>query len=163
VPILALIIFFTIIARLGQPIIALKQLCAVLLLGTIVYGLMFTDAHLNLWARQGWDYSTHTATAFACCWYLFWLPRGYSADQLPNAEKAAVEGIVARMVERAPTGMQKILSGVFENPVIQLIWPLSLIAYLILMRCQQYHTWVDMTSTLAALMPLFCLHFFATH
>lgn len=133
VPLLAIIAFVSIAARLAQPRLALKEFCSFLLLALMAYGLMFTDAAHHLWAKKGWDYSTHTATAAACCWYLFGLSRG-----------------------------RKILGGVFHLTAVYVIWPVSLVGYLLLMRYQGYHSWPDMFTTLVALIPLFTIHFFAT-
>lgn len=119
--------------KLGQPRLALKEFCAFVLLLAMAYGLMFMDAANRLWAKQGWDYSTHTALAAACVWYIFWLHKS-----------------------------RRILAGFFQQPWVYVFWPISLVGYLALMRYQQYHSWADMLTTLLALIPLFSLHYFAT-
>lgn len=133
VPALAIIALVSMAAKLGQPRLALKEFCAFALLAFLAYGIMFMDATHRLWASQGWDYSTHTATAAACVWYLFWLHKS-----------------------------KRVLGGFFQQPWIYVFWPISLVGYLALMRYQQYHNWPDMLTTLVALMPFFTLHYFAT-
>lgn len=133
VPLLAVIIMVNIAARLNQPRQALAEFCKVLLLAVLAYGVMFVDNSLRLWASQGWDYSTHTAVAAACCWYLYWLKKGSG-----------------------------ILGGIFRLKWVTLLWPISFVGYLLLMRYQGYHTWADMLTTCLALLPLFMLHHFAT-
>ncbi|HEY7773573.1 MAG TPA: hypothetical protein VIC26_10330 [Marinagarivorans sp.] len=133
VPILLIVILLSMAVKLKQPRVALKEFCSLLLLAIIAYGLMFADHAHRLWAQQGWDYSTHTATAAACVWYLFWLRQG-----------------------------KRILAGFFQHSAVYLCWPLSFLAYLALMRYQNYHTWTDMGSTLVAVLPLFSIHYWAT-
>ncbi|WP_053981925.1 hypothetical protein [Marinagarivorans algicola] len=133
IPTLAIIALISMAAKLGQPRIAFKELCAFALLVFLAYGLMFMDATHRIWASQGWDYSTHTATAGACVWYLFWLHKG-----------------------------RRVLGGVFQQPWVYVFWPVSLVGYLALMRYQQYHSWLDMLTTLMAITPFFTLHYFAT-
>ena len=133
VPALAITALISMGAKLKQPRHALKEFCSFLLLAFIAYGIMFTDTAHHLWAKKGWDYSTHTATAAACTWYLFWLHKS-----------------------------QRVLGGFFHITGVMLFWPLSFIGYLVLMRFQQYHSWADMLTTLLALMPFFVLHYFAT-
>lgn len=133
VPALAITALISMAAKLGQPRLALKEFCAFLLLAFLAYGLMFMDTAHRLWASRGWDYSTHTAIAAACVWYLFWLHKS-----------------------------KRVLAGFFHQPWVYIFWPLSLIGYLALMRYQQYHSWADMLTTLLALLPLLSLHYFAT-
>lgn len=133
VPVLAVIILISIALRLAQPKAALRELACVLLLAIIAYGMMALDHYQRFWAHFGWDYSTHTATAAACAWYLFWLHKG-----------------------------KRIAGGFFHHKFVRLIWPISFGLYLGLMRYQGYHTWADMLTTLAALTPLFIVHKLAT-
>lgn len=133
VPALAVVVLISIAVQLAQPRVALSEFCKVLLLAMLAYGVMFMDAAQGLWRHWGWDYSTHTATAAACCWYLFWLHKG-----------------------------RRIAGGIFQLTWVKVFWPVSLVGYLGLMRYQHYHSWVDMATTLLALVPLFAVHFLAT-
>ena len=133
VPLLFLCMLVSVAAQLNHPKVALKAFCSILLLAGIAYGLMFADSALKLWPSRGWDYSTHTATAAACAWYLFWLSKG-----------------------------RRMLGGFFQYRAVYLFWPLSLVGYLALMRYQQYHSWPDMLTTLLAVLPIFCIHYWAT-
>ncbi len=133
VPLLFLCLLISVAAQLRQPKLAVKAFCSILLLAGIAYGLMFADNLLNLWAPRGLDYSTHTATSAACVWYLFWLHKG-----------------------------RRLLGGFFHYRAVYLFWPISLVAYLALMRYQQYHSWPDMLSTLIAILPIFYIHYWAT-
>lgn len=36
-----------------------------------VYALMALDQRFYIWPALGWDYSTHSAFAVACCWFLW--------------------------------------------------------------------------------------------
>ncbi|BCD99621.1 hypothetical protein [Marinagarivorans cellulosilyticus] len=133
VPLLFLLMLISVASKLKQPTVALKEFCSILLLAGIAYGMMFADSAQSLWSQRGWDYSTHTATAAACVWYLFWLHKG-----------------------------RRTLGGLFQHKAVYVFWPLSLIAYLALMRYQQYHSWPDMLSTLLAVLPIYCIHYWAT-
>lgn len=133
IPALAVAALVSFALTLSQPRLALKAFCGFSLLLILAYGVMFLDAAHRIWAVQGWDYSTHTAVAAACAWYLFWLRNHRS-----------------------------LLGGFFQQRWVALFWPVSFVGYLLLMRYQQYHSWPDMLTTLLALMPLFTLHYFAT-
>lgn len=77
-----------------------------------VYGIMLLDYVGSLWPKAGLDYSTHTAFAAVCVWFLW----------------KNTQGMAGR-----------------------LIWPVSLLLYLGLMRLQAYHSILDMITTLAAI------------
>ncbi len=138
VPLLALCVLTSIVAAIPQPREAFKRFCHVLWLIIVVYGLMFVDQTLHIWPKQGWDYSTHTAAAAACCWYLWHLK-----NNLKNSVK--------KNVKKKPSA----LNTFFQSKTVYLFWPVSLLVYLGLMRYQGYHTWVDMVTTILALLPLF--------
>ncbi len=133
IPALIILIVISMAAHFRHAQILLIALCKLTLLALLPYGLMFADQALHLWQQYGWDYSTHTAVAATCCWYLFEL-------------------------RKAPA----IAGHIFHSYFIWPLWPLSFSAYLILMNYQNYHSWQDMISTTMALIPFLVIHKIAT-
>ncbi|MDZ7922828.1 MAG: hypothetical protein U5M23_01945 [Marinagarivorans sp.] len=129
IPTLLVVTALSMAIHFKNPHTLLTSICKLALLMLLPYGLMLADQALHLWQKLHWDYSTHTAVAATCCWYLFWLGKG-----------------------------TVLASRIFHSRFIYSLWPLSLAAYLTLMDYQNYHSWQDMLSTLVALAPLLLMH-----
>ena len=129
IPILLIVIALSLTTNFKHPHILLTLVCRLILLMLLPYGLMFADQALNIWGKYHSDYSTHTAVAATCCWYLFWLRK-----------------------------KSKLTVSIFYSHFIYWLWPLSLTAYLALMNYQNYHSWMDMLTTLVVLGPFLVMH-----